>query len=234
METSRNVFAALLDILLAPGKALRAAREHAHWFWVPLASVFLLNAAFWSWYYLSVDITWLADFTFSQAGVEMPAEQREQAASFMKPGILLASTLIGLLVMLFLTHALVALYLLIVSKVSGDEENGFGRWFGTSVWSAFPGVLSVLAMALNYGLAESNQIAQHQLAVTNLAALLQLAPTHPWGGLAGAIDLTVPWSIALLGLGISLYTKRGYGKSLALAAAPFAVIYGIWALFILL
>lgn len=234
-ERSTGVFSALLDIFVAPGKALRGARAHVHWLWVPLGTVLAVMAAFWSYYYLTVDFAWLAEQLISQQSAQMTAEQREQAIAFMNPGFLIASTLIGGLVFIFVIHALIALYLFIIAKVTGDEENGYGRWFAASVWSGFPGVLSMLAMALNYALADGNQISQQELSVTNLNALLFHFPMqHPWAGFAAALDLTAFWQIGLLALAVSLFTGRDYGKSLGIAAAPFLLIFGLWATLIIL
>lgn len=234
-ERSTSVFTALLDIFVAPGKALRGARAHIHWLWVPLGTLLAVMAVFWSFYYLTVDFAWLAEQLIAPQAAQMSAEQREQTLAFMNPGFLIASTLITALVFVFLINALIALYLFIIAKVTGDEENGYGRWFAASVWSGFPGVLSILGMALNYALAQGNQMTQQELSVTNLNALLFHFPMqHPWAGFTAALDLTAFWQIALLALSVSIFTGRGYGKSLWIAAAPYLLVFGTWAVIIIL
>lgn len=235
MQASKSAFSALLDIFISPRSVFTATREHRLWFWLPLAVSIVATMTFWSWYYLTVNFDWLVSYILSQSSQQMTPEQIEQASAFMSPAFMLGSTLIGALVFTFVLYALLALYLLIVSKVSGDDKNGYGLWFGTTAWALFPGILMFIGMALSYGLADTNQVAQADLSVTNLNALIFHLPiSHAWAGFLAALDITMFWSIALLGLAISQYSERSYGKSVTIAAAPAVIIFGLWALFIIL
>lgn len=235
MDTSKSAFSALLDIFIAPRAVFAATREHRLWFWLPLVVLLIATMLFFGWYYLTVDFEWMVSAMLSQSSQQMTPEQMEQAAAFMKPGFMLGSTLIGIVVMTFFVYAILALYLLIVSKVSGDDKNGYGLWFGTTTWAFFPGILSIIGSAIIYALADTSQVAPFDLSITNLNALLfHLPMNHPWASWLMRFDLTIFWSIALLGLAISQYSERSYGKSLTIAAVPAIAYFGIWALFIII
>lgn len=228
MNGSKNAFAALLDIFIEPRKALAAAREHTLWFWAPLSVYLLLNIAFWVYFYLTVDFDWFVARLMSMSGQEMSAAEIEQAASFMSPGIMLAGSVFGVVAVTFITYAIYALYLHIVAKVSGDQSNGYGRWFSLTAWSYFPMVLMVAGMWVNYLLAGTRQIGQEELAVTNLNSLIfRMAPDNSWFTLLNSLDITLIWSLGLLSLGVGMYSGRTFGKSAVIAVAPYAVIYGI-------
>lgn len=234
MPSSKSAVAALLDILLSPSAVFRAAREHRKWFWLPLIVQIVATCGFWVWYYLSVDFDWLVDSIVAQSGKQLSAEQMQQMSAYMSPVTMLGGALFGAIVGLLAAYALYALYLLIVSKVTGDDENGYGLWFGTTAWAAFPSTLAVIGTAISYALIDSKQVGPKDLSISNLNVLVGLPKSNPWAAWLGALDLTTLWMIALMGLGISLYSGRGYGKSLAIAAAPAIVIFGIWALTIAL
>lgn len=235
MQTSTSAFSALLDIFVAPRQALAAAREHTLWFWLPLVIGIVLALAFWAHYYFSVDFDWLVTQMLTQSGQEMPADQMEQARAFMTPASMMIGTAVFAVAMPFIIYGINALYLFIVAKISGDEQNGYGRWFSLSVWTFFPSVLSIVAAWLNWLLASGKQMTQQNVMLTNLNSLLFHKPlSDPWAGWLGAIDLTLFWSLALLGIGVALFGNRSFGKGLTIAAAPFVVLYGVWALFILI
>jgi len=235
MHVSTSAFSALLDIFVAPRQALAAAREHTLWFWLPLVISIALTLAFWAHYYFSVDFDWLITQMLTQSGKEMPADQMEQVRAFMTPVSMLISTAVFALAWPFVLGGITALYLLIVAKIGGDEQNGYGRWFGLSIWAFFPAVVSVIAAWGNWLLASSKQLTQQNVMITNLNTLLFHKPlSNPWAGWLGAIDLTLFWCIALLGIGVALFSNRSLGKGLTIAIAPFVVVYGIWAIFILI
>src|SRR5690606_6838734 len=160
MHASTSAFSALLDIFVAPRQALAAAREHTLWFWLPLVISIALTLAFWAHYYFSVDFDWLITQMLTQSGKEMPADQMEQVRAFMTPVSMLISTAVFALAWPFVLGGITALYLLIVAKIGGDEQNGYGRWFGLSIWAFFPAVVSVIAAWGNWLLASSKQLTQ--------------------------------------------------------------------------
>ncbi|HET7674889.1 MAG TPA: hypothetical protein VFL54_05140, partial [Gammaproteobacteria bacterium] len=73
MAASKSVAACLIDIFVAPGEAIVAAREQRRWFWLPLGLVIGAGVAMWIWYYRTVDFGWLNDHML--AGRNLTPEQ---------------------------------------------------------------------------------------------------------------------------------------------------------------
>lgn len=235
MSASPSAVRGLIDIFAAPRDALQAAYDHPRRLWLPLGIVILAMAGFWIWYYQTVDFNWLVDHMLAMSGNEMTAEEASAARGFMSPTTMMWSSAIGAAVFMLVMFAIIALYLHIVAKVGGNPELEYGRWFSLVAWTSFPSVLTVLGMAINYGLSDSGHVAPENLAVTNLANLLGLDVTQPgWQRTLGTFDIILLWEIFLLGLGVSMYTKKSLTKGIVIAAIPTVLFYGISLLFAVL
>src|SRR5690606_30414123 len=128
---------ALVDIIAAPGKALDAVREHPRWLWWPLLLTLLASIAAFSWYFLWVDFPWLVEEVVRTAvppGGD-PA-MAEAIRTFMSPGVQLASTAVGIVVITLLMYTVQSLYLHLVNKASGDPSLRFGQWFAFSAFTS--------------------------------------------------------------------------------------------------
>lgn len=238
MEQSSSPWHALIDIFLEPRKAFGAARAHLSWLWVPLLLSLVLAIGFWMWYYASVDGDWLRDHMIAQATQRMeekgqPVDQTQLDAmqKFMTPKILMFGTLAGAVFATAIIYLLQALYLFLVAKVSGDKENGFGRWFSFTSWAYFPNIVATIASFFSYAFSGTKQVAPDELAVTSLNKLLflNLHAGDTWFSFFESIHITTLWIIGLMAFGLMVWTGRSRGKAIAVAAGPYAVIFGIWA-----
>lgn len=228
MNASPTAARGLIDIFVAPRDALAAAYDHPRRLWLPLSIVLLSMLCFWAWYYQAVDFDWLVDHFLAASGQDMTPEQIEAARGFMSPLSMTIQTIIGVLVVSLLMYALVALYLHIVAKVGGQKEMEYGRWFSLVAWTGMPTVLVVIGMALNFALSDSGQVAPEKLAVTNLANLLALDMGKPgWERALGSFDIVMLWQIFLLGLGVSMYTRKSLATGILIAAVPTVLFYTI-------
>lgn len=228
MSASPTAVRGLIDIFVAPRDALQAAYDHPRRLWLPLGIVLLAMVGFWTWYYQTVDFAWLVDHFLTQSGRDMTPEQMEAARGFMSPLSMTIQSLVAVVVITLLMLAIVALYLHIVAKVSGNRELEYGRWFSLAAWTSFPTILIVAGMALNYGLSGSGHIPPETLAVTNLANLLGLDMGEPgWQRALGSFDIIMLWEIFLLGLGVSMYLKKSLAAGIVIAAVPTVLFYGI-------
>lgn len=232
MATSRSLIACLVDTFVAPAGAVDAAREQRRWFWAPLLLVIGAAIVVWTWYYQTVDFSWLSDQLLSQGNLS--AEQREAARGFMSPGKSLGFTIAATVIITFVVYALQALYLVLASRIMGESEIGFGQWFSLTAWTRLPNLLAILGMAIAYGMASGTQVGPSALSVLSLNALLFHLPMgHAAFSLANSITLTLIWSLGLLTFGVMRWLNRSAITALSIVVAPYVVIYGCWAAFAL-
>lgn len=232
MDASSSVWKALLDIFVSPSQALRGARQHTQWFWAPLILWVGAGVGLLWFYYLNVDMDWLRQHMLSMSGQQLTQEQMEQIGKRMTLTPMLIGGTVGAIVVPVVWNLLYALYLHIVDKSSVNAVGNYGKWFAMLIWSSFPQILASIAAFVALASA-SAPVGPEQLSVTSLNALLFHLPfTNSWARLLGGLDITFFWTLALAGLGISIWTQRPYAKSLAIAAVPYIVIYGLWALVI--
>jgi len=231
MDASNSVWKALIDIFVAPAQALRAVRNQSNWLWAPLILIVASTLALLWAYYLNVDMDWLRQHMMSMSQVKLSEAQMEQAAQHMGRTPMLIGASIGSLAPV-IWGLLIALYLHIVDKSTRNRLGSYAAWFALVLWCSMPQLLTTLGMAINFATA-SAPLGPEQLSVTNLNALVFHLPlSDSWGKLLNGLDLSLFWSVALMGLGVAQWTERRYGKALAIAAAPYLVLYGLWALVI--
>lgn len=224
----------LVDIIAAPSKALDEIKHRVGWLWVPLFIVILLVTASQVIYTLWVDLDWLVDqaVAAAMAGGGDPAV--EQAIhQWMQPNTLLITAVLGILLMVPLIHLIQAIYLHLVNKLLGNPDLRFGQWFALSVWSAFPMIFQSLAAFGVMALAADRRVSQEELAPLSLQSLfIRAEPGTSWAAWGSAIDLIMLWVIGLLALGIMRWTGASALKGIIIAAVPYVLIFGAWALVI--
>lgn len=227
MNQSRSLTASLMNIFVAPGEALDAAREHRRWLWWPLLLVIGAGIALWIWYYRTVDFAWLADRLL--AGRDLSTDQARAASQFMTRDRSLGFACAGVVIGTLVIYVVQAGYLLLAARLTGEREIGFGQWFSLTAWTRLPSLLGIIAMAVGYGLASGNQVAPTALNVVSLNALLfHLEPAQHGFSLANSVTLTLIWSLGLLTYGVMRWLNRGALQALAIVVGPYVVIYGVW------
>ena len=226
METS--AFACLGNIFVDPKKALQDILPHSRWAWYPLIIAILVSVAFTAWYFSTVDIGWFANQTLASLSGKYSSEQLETMrqgftrARFLTFGVLGSS--LGLMIILLLQ----ALYLFFVAKIGGYEPQTYGKWLSFSIWTSFPNVLATLAAAIAY-LFSSAQTSYYTVDVTSLNTLLFRLPlSHPLAAVAASVHLTTFWTLGLMIVGLSLWSKKSLGRSSLIVLAPWVVIYALW------
>lgn len=234
MNTNYSVGNALVDIIAAPAKALDEVKHRVSWLWVPLGISLLLTIVAVVFYNLWVDFDWLVDETVRTA---LPPGSDPAAAdsirSFMKPGVMITTGVVAIIVMTFVIYAIQSAYLHLVNKAVGDPTLRFGQWFAFSAWTAFPGVFNAIVMLVVIALADSNQLAQHDLSPLSMQALfIHADPGSSWFTWGNSLTLINLWMLALMTIGFMRWTGSSLVKSAIVACAPWVLIFGVWALII--
>jgi hypothetical protein len=204
---------ALVDIIAAPARALDEVRHHVAWLWWPLLiSVGLTIAAF-ATYFLWVDFDWMIDEMVRAMPPGTDPAVADSMRGFLSPGRQVAFSAIGIVLMTFVIYGVQAAYLHLVNKVAGEPSLRYGQWFAFSAWTAFPGVFQALIILVVILLADSNQVAQHELMPISFNALfIHAEPGSPWFNWGNSISLVNLWMLGLMTLGIMRWTGAGVGK----------------------
>lgn len=220
-----------IEIFVSPKQAFDAVRQHFNWSWLILAIQIFTFAGVLYGFYQGLTPEWLVEQQILHAGDLTPAEQEQSKAMLgqMATAMPLVAPLLGAITLVIIM-ALNAFYLHIVGKMAGHNE-GYGRWFSLTVWSQMPLIPNMVGFALLIVLSNTADI---PLSAINYASFNQLIFNQeigtPYFNLLENISVFTFWQIALTAVGIQQWTTQSFGKACAIAAAPYAVVYGIWAL----
>jgi hypothetical protein len=226
-----SAFGSLINIFLEPRKTLDDVRQHTNWLWWPLlltfGAVILTIVAYYGMADWDVIRQQQAD---AMSNYNLTKDQIAQALAGMSRTKIIMQGSIAVVIIFGLIYLIQALYLFLAAKIVGAEVQGFGSWFSFTAWTYFPGFLGSLA-ALVAILAYGKQATFVSVDVTSLNTLIfKLPADHSWFNYANTIHLALFWSIALMTIGFSAWSKSSLGKSAAIVLAPHVLLYGIWAL----
>lgn len=233
MEQSTSATSGLVDIITNPSKALIAADTEPKRMWLPFVLAMLIPIILSVYYFSIVDMDWMfqqVQAASAAQGQEVPEEARE----FMTSTIFMGSAVVGTIVMVAAMTALSAFYLLMVAKFTSEDTRSFGKWFSLSAWSSVPNTLAALLMIIYFAAMGNNQMGLEDVSFFSANSLLTHYPSGtPQAGYFGAITPFLFWSVWLVAMGLKLWTDRTMGKSLFIAALPYALVYGIWGVVVL-
>ena len=222
-----KALASLGNIFVDPKTALLDIRSHVAWFWYPLIITIVLLVTFTVWYYATVDIGWLANQMTAALGDKYSSDQLEQIRQNFTRSRFIIGSAVGIPLFIMFLSLLQALYLFLVSKIGGYEEQSYGRWFNFSVWTGFPMILSTIASGISY-LFSSHQVTMDALDITSLNTLLFHLPlSNHMMGVAASVRLTTFWMLALMIFGFAQWNKQSLGKSAVIVLAPWVIIYAL-------
>lgn len=229
-ENNYTVINAMVDIIASPAKALDEVRQRPAWLWAPLFLVIVMTSAAFGYYYSWVDFDWLVEDTINN----LPAESRAEAApgvrSFMSPTSSIALAIASITFVTLVLYAIFAAYYHLVAKMATEAEVKYGQWFALQAWTSFPAIFSAIAVFAVIFLADSNQLAQHELTPLSFNQLfIGAEPGDDWFNWGNSTNLLQLWSTALAGLGFARWTGSSLAKGMIIAFIPLVLIYGIWA-----
>ncbi len=222
-----SALACLGNIFVEPKKALQDIRPHTLWWLYPIIITIVVVVAWNVWYFVSVDIDWLANQMIAAMADKYSGDQLEQMRQNFTRKYFLIFGIIGGSFAIVIISLLQALYFFMVSKIGGYEEQSYGRWFNFTAWTSFPNVLAYIAAAITY-LFASSQTSFYAADITSLNTLLfHLPMSNHLMGVAASVHLTTFWVLGLMSVGFALWTKQSLGKSIVIVLAPWVIIYGL-------
>lgn len=232
---SNNMFAGVMDTFVAPTKAFNGLKEAKGWAW--FAAVLLLASVISSQfaYYNAVDTEFLVAQqmeTIEASGDLNPAELEQTEASIAQSAPMMAwFAAIGGSIAILVFSALFALYYYLISKQDPQCEQGYGDWYGFTLFTSLPTIFAGIG---TLALVFSAATAQIPLSVMSFSSLNQLvfnlAPTDALYSLLEGLNIFTFWAIALAYFGLKSWTNFSSNKALVFALLPNVLIFGIWAL----
>lgn len=219
------LLAQLGNIFVDPGQALDYAHGHPGKWWLPLGILLVIQTGFLVWWGLTVDL-----HALHLAQVRMLTRMHpEHAAQFshyimhQDRGALLISTVIGGVIGIAVVELLYALYLFLADKLFSADSKGYGHWLSFTAWVWLPLTLAVVANIVTFGI--SSRMSVNPTDVTSLNTLF--FHLKPWNAHFKVTQFSILqfWVIGLAVFGLKRWRNHGTGKALAIAVAPYVVLY---------
>lgn len=234
---SSNPIQACFDVLLTPAKAFATVKDKKGWAWLPFFLVIGMTSVVFVHYFSVVDINWFQDQSLEQAAAMTGMTYDELKAASSEPDATNAmiQTTVGVVITLIVVNLLSAVYYLLATKVSAKNEFGFKDWYAFTWWTSLPIVVSSIASILVLFFATDSNISMNDLQPTSLNSLIfSFDNSHAWYNFLEGINLFTFWVIAIASIGLKVWLKIDTKKSVILAVIPSLIIFGFWALYIVL
>jgi hypothetical protein len=227
------MFQNIIDVFTAPSAAfsrLLAKPTVLFPLLVLVGGVLVTNFAYYSW----VDQAFMIEELIESQ--EMNAEQeramREFAGGDNASTMLTVTTISGALVLL-LVQLLHAAYYLVVALFAGHQIS-YRHWLSLVCWTGLPRVLAYLASIIAIFMAPDGKVSPYELNPLALNSLLRVnVENNGLQQLLSNVDVTLFWGLALLVIAFSQWTQRSILTSTVIALAPFALVFGVWAYFVI-
>jgi hypothetical protein len=223
-------FADLGRILYEPGAVFARLKERSN-AWLPLLTFLVLNALVLYWWVATADFAWQRQQQLAGTPTMTP-DARAALEGFVAPTPMLLTTQATMLFGTLAAFAVHAGYFRLAGKAL-KADIGFGQWFGFVSWLSVPKLLLLPLMALQIALSDG-RVTVDNLNLASLASLLHLGPSSPWLGLAAGLDFTTLWTVVLAAIGLRAWTGCSARAAAVTAVLPYAVLYGVWAAWIVL
>ena len=233
---SPNFASGLIDLFLAPASLFEALPARRFWGW----GAFLLTAAVTVAAMLvfigPMSPEWIVEQQILQMGERMSdnelAQVRPQLVA-MAPHTVWISAIGGIFTSGLLVVLVGSAYMLLERAATRGPRHGWGQWLRLTVWSQLPQLLYALGLIAIALLAASPDQPLAQLGYASLNGLvLDLPPGHRWFTWASNLGLFQLWSIGLAAVGFRVWTQAAWGRATLLAALPWLLVFGVWALFV--
>lgn len=235
MQQVSNPFSAMKEIVTRPNRVFATINDIHNWSWLPFIIIAVVSALPLYIYFNFVDFTWYNDLIVqSVTGDLSPAEQSAVRNAMPDQAQSVWTGVFGTVFGLIIGNALLALYLNIVTKSDEECVQGYTDWYGFTWWVSIPTIISSLLAVVIVLFASDPQLSPISLAPTSLAFIFSVEMSSPWSALMQAIRLETVWVIYLITVGLSQWTQLPAKKNYTIAIAPYAIIWGVWALINLL
>ena len=233
MEKVSNPFQACNDIFFKPNRVFATLAETHNWSWLAFIIVIAVGILPGYMYFNFVDFEWYRELVISASFADVSPAEQDMVRQSMTQGQTQTFNLISIVLGSIVVNAVLAIYLNITTKMDEENVNGFTDWYGFTWWVSLPLVVGSVLSILVILMASDHQLSPVDLNPTALAYWLGLNMGSEWFTLTQMIRLEAFWTMYLIAVGISQWTKLPAQKAYLIAAAPYIGIWTIWAVFLL-
>ena len=228
MEKVSNPFQACNDIFFKPNRVFATLLEKHNWSWLAFAIVIVVGVLPSYMYFNFVDFDWYRELVITTSFADVSPAEQDMVRQSMSPEQTLTFSLIGVVIGSIIINAVMAIYLNITTKMDEENINGFTDWYGFTWWVSLPMVVGSLISILIILMASDHQLPPTDLNPTSLAYWLGIEMGSDWFTLTQMVRLETFWSMYLIAVGISQWTRLPAQKAYIIAAAPYLTIWTIW------
>lgn len=233
MEKVSNPFQACNDIFFKPNRVFATLAEKHNWSWLAFFIVIAVGILPGYMYFNFVDFEWYRELIISTSFVDVSPAEQDMVRQSMSPEQTISFNLIGVVVGSIVINAILAIYLNVATKVDEENVNGFTDWYGFTWWVSLPLIVGAALSILVILMASDHQLSPVDLTPTSLSFLLGIEMSSEWFTLTQVIRLESIWTMYLIAVGISQWTRLPAQKCYIIAVAPYAIIWVVWALILL-
>lgn len=232
MNPNDSLAATLGNTLVAPKAAFTTLIDRPRWGWIAFALIVIVQSVAVLAFFAPMSPEWVVEQQMLRLGDLQPSEEPQVRAQLAEIaphhavlGAVLGSVMLGLLLLVL------GLYLFVADRIGRGSRLGYGAWLRFAVWTQLPLLAYALGLIVIALLAadpdQSFSVSQYA-SVNNL--LLHLPLGHPWFNWAEQLNLFHLWSIVLGAIGWRVWTGSPHGRALLVAALPYVLVFGGWAL----
>lgn len=225
-----------INILTSPSEAFTELEQRPAKLF-PLIIIMLPLLAVMFWYFTIIDFDWFIDDTltnsFPRANLEDgQLEQARETMESMSQTTFRMFGVFGSAAGMLLLWVLQAGYLSLVSQLNGDRFR-FTHWFSLLIWTALPYLLTVIGMAVTIALNPNGQLSSFDLDPLTLTNLGIPSSNSTVALALNAVSLTQIWGVVLTVLAFKQWLVSGWVRALSIVLAPYLLIIGVSAYFLL-
>lgn len=230
---SPNLAVGLLDLFVAPGSLFRALPDRRGWGWAAFALIVVAMAAAMYAFLSPMSPEWIVEQQIQQMGEKVSdqdiARMRPQL-EMMAPHTATFSALGGAVMTGVLIVVFGSIYALLARFAGPGPRRRWSQWLRLVTWTQLPQVafaLGLIALAVFAGDPDQPMGLMGYASLNQL--VLGLPPGHRWYNLALNLNLFYLWSLVLTAIGIRTWTDASWTRAVAIAAAPWLLMFGVWA-----
>lgn len=231
MKGITNPIQAISEVFIRPNGVFSTLINTHNWSWIPFFIIAFVGTLPVFVYFETVDFNWYTDFLVSNTLSDVsPAEQQAFTNNLSQPLLKWSST-IGTVIGYVVANAILAAYLLLVTRQDEKSIHGFTDWYGFTWWISLPMLISSLLSLVLLFINGDSHISPSLLNPLSLGTLLGIEMSSPYSGISESFRLDMLWSIYLIAVGLSQWTQFNSQKAWIAASAPFVIIYSAWLCF---
>lgn len=229
MDTVVHPIQACREVFLRPNRVFATLLLKNNWSWFPFLLVMAMALLPSYLYFNFVDFEWYKELIINTNYADIsPSEQQNIRLHLDKNQVTSFAFISGGLGYVIL-NAILAAYLYMSCRSDEDNVQGFSDWYGFSWWVSMPSVLAGLLTVLTILLANDNQLSYADTSPTALSYWLGTDIASNWFTYLQTIRLENFWSIYLIAVGISQWTRFNTRRAFIVASAPYLLIWIVWA-----